>query len=82
MNDERKWWLDEPKNQDKIYYGLWIACILVTLADLFYHKHGYFHFEEWTGFHSIFGFLACAALILLAKQLRRVVGRSEDYYDR
>ena len=34
------------------------------------------------GFYGIFGFVACVALVLIAKQLRRVLMRPEDYYDR
>lgn len=82
MNDEPKRWLDNPRNVDKIYYGLWVVCALVVLADLFYEKHGYFHFEHWIGFHGAFGFIACVALVVLAKQMRRLLIRSEDYYDR
>ena len=83
MNDDnRKRWLDSPGNVNKIYYGLWIACALSILADFFYDKHGYFHFEEWFGFHAWFGFVACVGLVLLSKQLRKLLKRPEDYYDR
>lgn len=82
MTTERKWWLDEPRNRDKIYYFLIAACALSIVADLFYEKHGVFAFEHWFGFHAAFGFAACVALILLAKQLRKLVGRPEGYYDR
>ena len=34
------------------------------------------------GFYAFFGFIACVALVLIAKQLRRVLLRREDYYDR
>jgi hypothetical protein len=34
------------------------------------------------GFYGWFGFVACVALVLIAKQLRRIVMRPEDYYDR
>lgn len=75
-------WLDEPRNRDKVFYGLVVACALSVVADFFYDKKGYFPFEEWFGFHAVFGFLACVVLILAAKQLRRLVRRDEDYYDR
>lgn len=82
MTNEKKWWLDDPRNVSKIYYGLWAVCAILIVADLFYHKHAYFGWEEWFGFHAWFGFIACVGLVLAAKQLRKVVKRSEDYYDR
>ena len=81
-DDKRKWWLDDPRNVSKVYYGLWIACALSVLADLFYDKHGYFRWEEWFGFHAWFGFVACVGLVLASKQLRKLLKRPEDYYDR
>lgn len=80
--DNRKWWLDDARNVSKIYYGLWILCGILVAADFFYDKHGYFSFEEWFGFHAGFGFIACVGLVLVSKQLRRLLKRSEDYYDR
>lgn len=81
MNDERSWWLDNPRNVDKIYYGLCVTCGLLVVADFFYEKKTYFEFERVIGFHGWYGFVACVALVLLAKQLRRLVKRPEDYYD-
>ncbi|KAA3627198.1 MAG: hypothetical protein DWQ09_12735 [Proteobacteria bacterium] len=82
MKSNRKWWLDEPRNRDKLYYALWAVCVLIIIPDLFYDKHTYHEFEAWFGFYAIFGFVACVALILLAKQLRKLLKRPEDYYDR
>jgi len=80
--DERKYWLDEPRNVDKIVYGLYVVCALVALLDLFpYKQHLHFNFEYWPGFYSIYGFVACFGLVLAAKQLRKIVMRDEDYYD-
>ena len=50
------------------------------LLDFFYHKHIYFPFENWFGFFAWFGFIACVILVLLAKQMRKLVKRNEDYY--
>jgi hypothetical protein len=49
---------------------------------VFFPKHGPFAIEHVYGFYGIFGFVACVALVLIAKQLRRVLMRPEDYYDR
>lgn len=86
MNDTprepRKYWLDEPSNVDKIWYGLLAVCALLFVADAFYHKHIHFSLEGWFGFYGIYGFVACVFLVLAARGLRRLLMRPEDYYDR
>ena len=80
--DERKYWLDDPRNVNKVCWVLYIVCAIVTAADLFHYKHHlHFGFEYWPGFFSIYGFVACVALVLAATQLRKVLMRDEDYYD-
>ncbi len=53
---------------------------MLLLGDLLYHKHATFGFESWFGFFAWYGFICCVALVLLAKQMRKVVKRDEDYY--
>ncbi len=80
--EEKKYWLDDPHNVSKIYYWLWAVCLLLAAADLFYHKHVHFAFEDWLGFYGWYGFVACVLLVLSAKQLRKILKRSENYYER
>jgi hypothetical protein len=82
MTTERKRWLDHPRNVDRIFYWLCGVCVLVFVADFFFEKHGYFTWEHWVGFHGVYGFISCVGLVLAAKQMRRLVKRPEDYYDR
>ncbi len=79
---EKKYWLDDPRNVRKIYGGLWIVCWLLVAADLLYEKHIEFPIERVWGFFGFYGFVSCVLLVLAAKQLRKIVGRGEDYYDR
>ncbi len=81
MNEERRYWLDDPKNVNKIVYTLYAVCALLVLLDLTYHKHGHYGFEEWIGFHGWYGFVSCVLLVLAAKVLRVILKREEDYYD-
>ena len=37
--DEKKYWLDDKKNVDKIWYGLIAICGLTVLGDAFYQTH-------------------------------------------
>jgi uncharacterized membrane protein len=81
MNSEKDYWLDDPRNVNKIVYTLYAVCALLVLGDLLYHKHVHFDFEHWFGFAGFFGFVACVALVLAARLLRVVLKREEDYYD-
>jgi hypothetical protein len=79
---ERAYWLDQPRNVDRLAYGLYIVCGLLLAADIFIPKHGPFPIEHIVGFYSVFGFVAYVALVVAAVTLRRVLMRPEDYYDR
>lgn len=81
MNDERRW-LDEPRNVRRVVFGVYLGCGLLFLADLVYTKSSHFPFENWFGFYAIFGFVVSFTLVLTAKQLRRLLRRDEDYYER
>ena len=78
---EKRYWLDDLRNVDKIVYALYAICGVLLVIDPFIHKHGPFAIEHWFGFYGIVGFVACVALVLAAKQLRRILMRPEDYYD-
>jgi len=79
--DDRRW-LDEPRNVTRIVYGLAALCALALLADAFYAKHPYFAVEGWPAFYPGYGFVGSLLLVLTAKQLRRLLRRDEDYYER
>jgi hypothetical protein len=78
---ERRYWLDNRANVERLVRGFYAACLMVLLLDLFVPRHGGFAIEELFGFYAVFGFVACVTLVLVAKQLRRVLMRSEGYYD-
>ncbi len=80
-HDDDRRWLDEPRNVDRVVYGLYAVCALMLVADLFYDKHPHFAFEAWFGFYAWYGFVACVVLVLTAKGLRRLLMRDEHYYD-
>jgi hypothetical protein len=82
MESKSPYWLDSSENVTKLYRGLWLVCTALIAVDLFVHRHEEFGFATLFGFHALYGFLACVALVLTAKQLRRVLMRDEDYYER
>ena len=79
---ENKYWLDDPRNVNKIVYALYAVCALLVFVDLLSAKDDHFHFEQWFGFFGFFGFIACVGLVLAARLMRVVLKREEDYYDR
>ena len=75
-------WIEEPRNVTRLVRIFYAVCALMLAIDVFFPKHGPFAIEHLFGFYGIYGFLACVALVLVAKGLRRLVMRPEDYYDR
>ena len=80
--DEPPRWLDDKRNVDKIVYAVYGVSAFLILIDVFVEKHGPFAIEHLFGFYGFYGFVGCVFLVLAAKELRRLVMRSEDYYDR
>lgn len=77
----KAYWLDNPKNVTLIVWALVVFCTILFFLDGFYHKHTHFNVEHLFGFYGIYGFFVCVALVLVAKALRQILMRSEDYYD-
>ncbi|MDH3660955.1 MAG: hypothetical protein OEU92_13180 [Alphaproteobacteria bacterium] len=80
-SSEKVYWLDRPKNVSLIVWALVGVCVALFFADAFYHKHPHFEIEHLFGFYGVYGFFVCIALVLVAKSLRAILMRSEDYYD-
>lgn len=82
MKDEKKYWLDDRRNVMKIVYALVTVCVVLVLLDPFYDKHAHFGPENWFGFFGFYGFVCCVGLVLTAKEMRRLLMRREDYYEK
>ena len=80
--DEKTYWLDDKRNVRKIFWTLVVVCAALFFSDAFYHKHVHYAFEGWFGFFGLFGFGLSFLLVLTSKELRKLVMRDEDYYDR
>ena len=78
---DKKHMFDNPRNVKRVLYGLFGSLVLLLALEPFVHKHSYFAWEAGFGFYAIYGFVACVLLVLIAKKLRNVVMRKEDYYD-
>ena len=73
---------DKPQNVRRVLWALVAMCIATISADFVYHRHIVHPWEGVWGFYAIYGFVACVVLVLVAKELRKLLMRAEDYYDR
>lgn len=59
-----------------------VICAGFGAAEFFIHRHGHFGEDGIPLFYGIYGFIAFFGLVLVGKQLRKLIMRDEDYYDR
>jgi hypothetical protein len=78
---ERRRWLDDERNVTLLYRAVVGLSVALVLGDALYHKHVHYGFEGWFGFYGVYGFLSYVALVVAAREIRKVVKREEDYYD-
>ena len=81
QNDEKTYLFDKPRNVSRLLLGFYVICGGLFLADFIAHRHTAHPWEGIPGFYAIYGFVACVVLVLIAKEMRKVLMRKEDYYD-
>ncbi len=69
-----------PEGTTRFLYLMAAICLGLFLLDFTYEKHGHFNIENRPGFYGFYGFVMFTGLILLAKGLRVLIKRPEDYY--
>ncbi|NEZ02893.1 hypothetical protein G4Y73_01870 [Wenzhouxiangella sp. XN201] len=74
-------WADNPVIKQRIRAALYIVCALLLGVELLIHRHTYNDVESIPFFHALYGFAALVFAVLVAKGLRALVKRDEDYYD-
>lgn len=72
---------DKPENVRRLQLGFFVALVLVLAAEFVVDMHGEFSVDSHFGFYAVFGFISYVTLIFVAKFLRRILIRKEDYYD-
>ena len=61
---------------------LGLICIGLAGTDFFLSRHSSLGFDGIPLFYCVLGFVAYAAFIFIAKGLRRLISRPENYYGR
>lgn len=78
---EREHFFDRPENVRWFLRIFYAACIVLLALDLVLERHVTHPWDAFLGFYALYGFVACWTLVVVAKQMRRVLMRDEDYYD-
>ena len=81
-NTDEPHWIELPRTVNRLVHALYAICILLLVADVAVHKHSDFAIEHVLGFYGLYGFVGCVFLVLVAKAMRIVLMRPEDYYER
>ena len=74
-------WLTRPRTLRRLWQVFIAILALTVLAEAAIEAHPHFAIERLFGFNALYGFLACAALILVAKGIGLLVKRPDRYYD-
>jgi hypothetical protein len=75
-------WLTRPATIRRLWQ-VFIAILAATLvAEAFVAHTPHFAVERLFGFYALYGFLACAALILIARVIGLVLKRPDTYYEK
>ncbi|MGH1429202.1 MAG: hypothetical protein ACRBEE_14785 [Arenicella sp.] len=59
----------------------YLCCAGLFVADFFIHRHIVTDVERFKTFYALYGLIACVVLVLLAKLMRIVLIKEENYYD-
>jgi hypothetical protein len=74
-------WLVRPRTIRRLWQIFIAILVLTVLAELAVESHPHFAVERLFGFYAVYGFFACAVLIVIAKALGFVLKRPDTYYD-
>jgi len=73
-------WLTRPRTIRRLWVVFVLALAFTVLGEFLVDRHPHFTLDQLPGFHAIFGFLACAGLILVAKLIALPLKRPDTYY--
>ena len=76
-------WMDKPDFVKRLFQVFYVLAGLLLLAEIVLGRateHPHPH-EGPFGFYAVYGFISFWFLVLLAKPMRKLLIRSEDYYE-
>lgn len=72
---------DDPLRVKRAIQALFAVCGLTFVFDFVVHRHVDHPWEGMIGFYAVYGFAACVLLVLIAKEMRKLLMRKDGYYD-
>ncbi|WP_252097655.1 hypothetical protein [Pseudoalteromonas sp. NBT06-2] len=75
-----KYIFTELKNMSCFVYLFSTICMILFALDFMLYRHGNHPLESIPGFYAFYGFIGCVLLVIIAKWLRAVLMRPENYY--
>jgi hypothetical protein len=82
--DERQHVWDKPGNVKLLFNVFYALCVIFAVLGLVIpggEGHEGHAWEQLPAFYPVYGFVGIVALVFIAKQMRKVLMRPEDYYD-
>ncbi len=74
--------LEDPATIRKLWVGSLIVLALLVVADAFVEHHPHFGIDGSFGFHAWYGFVVCAAMVVVSKfVVGLLLKRKDTYYD-
>lgn len=74
-------WLVRPRTIRILWVVFCVLLALTLLAQAFVVIKSTSGFDGWPAFAAVFGFLACLAMVLVARGLGLLLKRRDGYYD-
>lgn len=87
QDDGKDYFFDRPEVIRWIIRALYIICVLLVVIDIFavlhlgVERHIVNPLEKIPAYYPIYGFVGCVILVLIAREMRKVLMRKESYYD-
>ena len=77
-------WMDKPDTVKRLFLVFYVICGILVVAEFILGKEtDHPHPWEWLPlFYVVYGFVSFWFLVLVAKPMRTLLIRSEDYYER
>jgi hypothetical protein len=79
--DEKQHIFDKPENVKRLLRVFYFVCFALIAVEFWIHRHTEHVLETIFGFYGLYGFIACVILVLVATQMRKLLMRSENYYE-
>lgn len=79
--DQKVHLFDKPENVKRLFRGFYAICIILIITDFIIHRHTAMAWEKIPAFYAIYGFVSCVVLVVMAKKMRKIIMRKENYYD-